>query len=672
LSDAALLAFLAEVASCGRTDVHARKSADGGWRPVPRPITPTDLRRHLSGEQPLGIYNLTGDETGFGAYDLDDHDGTLDPETMRATAARLIEGLRAHGIPSLPFKSGGGRGVHIWVFFAPHQKARSIRRLLTRIARDAGLRTGTRGVADGEVELYPKQDAVTRKQYGNLLALPLSLKSVPLGEDLQPVPPAFWDAPALAEISTASVPDLPDDPSDVDPSQDCGIAKQRTRPTISDRVLQALEKIDASDFDRWVRVGLILKGEFGEDGYPSWEQWSRSSAKFESAEDCRKRWDRLEPNGQIGLGSLFHMARSPATDVEREPGEEDPEWLSSLILSSGELAALDIPEREFVVEPFISASSLTMIYAVRGLGKTWFAVSLSLAVAEGAKFLAYDVPQARRVLYVDGEMSLQDLKERITSLTSAPPDALMFLPSERLFREARPLNLHERKDQAAIERAIGALSAAGQAPEMIVFDNLSSLSGGVDENDNSALDGLLRWLTGLRHGGLAIVLIHHAGKSGTQRGASRREDLLDTSIELQQPPVDEEPHPGAHFILQFAKTRGRKPRPDVLELKLEQRRELLVWSWAIKNTFSRGDEILKLVYELKPQTQKAIADVLKLSAGAISQQFQRLRERGYVETDSDGRPAITNDGCARLLAIFPELEAQMQKQGDLPLDDSPI
>lgn len=65
--------------------------------------------------------------------------------------------------------------------------------------------------------------------------------------------------------------------------------------------------------------------------------------------------------------------------------------------------------------------------------------------------------------------------------------------------------------------------------EMIIFDNLSSLRSGVDENDNSALDAFLQWLLALRHKGYAILLIHHAGKGGDQRGASRLEDFLDTS-----------------------------------------------------------------------------------------------------------------------------------------------
>lgn len=290
-------------------------------------------------------------------------------------------------------------------------------------------------------------------------------------------------------------------------------------------------------------------------------------------------------------------------------------------------------------------------------------------------FLAYSVPQARPVLYVDGEMALADLQDRIRALAADPPENLLFLPSERLFQEAHPLNLHEPEDQAAIERALHALAAGGRAPEVVIFDNLSSLSGGVDENDNSALDKLLRWLVKLRHTGLAVLLVHHAGKSGAQRGASRREDLLDTSIELQPPDEDEEPHGGAHFYLTFAKTRGPRPQPDRLELKLAKYGEVIEWTWDVWRNESSADALLRAIYEIAPTKQKDLAEHLKITPGAVSQQMKKLRQRGYAEIE-DGRPVLTVEGRLRLCSLYPELETKMLQQEELTLQqlhgDSPI
>ena len=43
------------------------------------------------------------------------------------------------------------------------------------------------------------------------------------------------------------------------------------------------------------------------------------------------------------------------------------------------------------------------------------------------------------------------------------------------------------------------------------------------------------WLLRLRRQGVAVLLVHHAGRSGNPRGTSKREDVLDTVIQLKHP-----------------------------------------------------------------------------------------------------------------------------------------
>lgn len=49
-----------------------------------------------------------------------------------------------------------------------------------------------------------------------------------------------------------------------------------------------------------------------------------------------------------------------------------------------------------------------------------------------------------------------------------------------------------------------------------------------------------------RRAGRSIVLVHHAGKGGAQRGTSKREDVLDTVIALRRP-TDYSADQGARF-----------------------------------------------------------------------------------------------------------------------------
>ena len=64
------------------------------------------------------------------------------------------------------------------------------------------------------------------------------------------------------------------------------------------------------------------------------------------------------------------------------------------------------------------------------------------------------------------------------------------------------------------------------------------------------------WLLQLRRQGVAVLLIHHAGTNGRQRGTSRREDALDTVIALRRPD-DYSPEQGARFEVHFEKLRNR-------------------------------------------------------------------------------------------------------------------
>jgi RecA-family ATPase len=86
------------------------------------------------------------------------------------------------------------------------------------------------------------------------------------------------------------------------------------------------------------------------------------------------------------------------------------------ILGIDDLIPMEIPTREMLLDPILSAKGLMMIHARRGGSKTFLALAMGLAVAAGTSVLRWSAPQARKVLYVDGEMTLIDLQKRVTAL----------------------------------------------------------------------------------------------------------------------------------------------------------------------------------------------------------------------------------------------------------------
>jgi putative DNA primase/helicase len=116
------------------------------------------------------------------------------------------------------------------------------------------------------------------------------------------------------------------------------------------------------------------------------------------------------------------------------------------------------------------------------------------------------------------------------------------------------------------------------AVDLVVLDNLSSLTTVVRDNDAESWGPIQEWLLKLRRRGISVLIVHHAGKGGQQRGTSRREDVLDTSISLRRP-TDYSSTEGARFEIHLEKTRGfHGDAAKPFEAKLETHDGKATWT----------------------------------------------------------------------------------------------
>jgi putative DNA primase/helicase len=236
---------------------------------------------------------------------------------------------------------------------------------------------------------------------------------------------------------------------------------------------------------------------------------------------------------------------------------------------------LSIKPREMLLDPIIPEKGLAMIYASRGTGKTHVALSIGYAVATGTKFLKWQAPKPRRVLLVDGEMPAATLQERLASIVTGAPiepdqNALKILPGD-LIEEGGIGNLGSREVQDELEPWL-------DGTELLILDNLSSLTAVIRDNDAESWGPIQDWLLRLRRRGVSVLIVHHAGKGGQQRGTSRREDVLDTVISLRRP-EDYRQEEGARFEVHIEKGRsvhGDDAKP--FEAKLETPSGAAVWT----------------------------------------------------------------------------------------------
>jgi len=288
----------------------------------------------------------------------------------------------------------------------------------------------------------------------------------------------------------------------------------------------------------------------------------------------------------------------------------------------------EFPPRTNLLAPWLPSQGLAMVYAKRGIGKTFFALNIAFAVASGGSYLGWQAPEAVGVLYLDGEMPAPAMQERLAAITKGSvlfPTAPLILVNPDFQPEGMP-----RIDQVDGQKAIESILT--DEIKLIVVDNISTLSC-AKENEADGWAPVQGWALRQRASGRSVLFVHHAGKGGAQRGTSRREDVLDTVIALRHPTQYKQEH-GAVFEVHFEKNRGLygdEVKPFEASLHLDNGQEM---SWSMRSieqtTF---DKVVTLFNDGVKQND--IAEELGIDKSNVSRHVKRARESGLLDTEID-------------------------------------
>lgn len=210
-------------------------------------------------------------------------------------------------------------------------------------------------------------------------------------------------------------------------------------------------------------------------------------------------------------------------------------------MSLAEFTAMEWPQPQLMLTPWLPVGGLSMIYGPPGGRKSWFALAAALSIASGAELIPGMVPNAvRRVLYVDAEMQPGSLKKRFLQFGAASVEAGRHLSV--MTHAAWPLGIPDLAEDGSDGRELIEDQIADTAAEAVFLDNKSTLLRSGVENDADSVASFIQWLLGLRRDNRSVVLIHHsrkaqaAGGASEQRGTSKMLDALDTVLALDQGP----------------------------------------------------------------------------------------------------------------------------------------
>jgi hypothetical protein len=287
---------------------------------------------------------------------------------------------------------------------------------------------------------------------------------------------------------------------------------------------------------------------------------------------------------------------------------------------------LNLPPRELLLHPWLPKSGLCMVHAFRGIGKTHMSLGIAYAVAKGGDFLGWKAPKARNVLYIDGEMPAAILQERLARIVLMSGDSslsgkLRIITPDLQIGCLMP-DLATLEGQQSINRQIT------DETDLIIIDNLSCLAPSIKENDASDWALIQTWVLNLRAQGKSVLLIHHSGKSGGQRGTSKKEDVLDTVIALERP-KDYDSSQGARFIVKFEKSRGFCG-DDSKSFEAQLVNENEQFSWKIQSIEdSTYHKVISLYNDGATQTDISID--LSINKSNVSRHIKRARAEGLIQ-----------------------------------------
>jgi len=181
----------------------------------------------------------------------------------------------------------------------------------------------------------------------------------------------------------------------------------------------------------------------------------------------------------------------------------------------------------------IQFPGITMISGEKGVGKTFLALAIALTVASGKGLFGWVGGNAKRVLYLDAELSLAVFQTRIAQVAAALsvadiPKSLFLWSAADQYPLPQPNLAQSSQTRALVEQC--------RKFDLVVLDPLSALIRGVDMNTAQAWESVEDAILSLRHERTSVLLIQHLGKDTSRgpRGTSKQEDILDVSLVLKK------------------------------------------------------------------------------------------------------------------------------------------
>ena len=253
---------------------------------------------------------------------------------------------------------------------------------------------------------------------------------------------------------------------------------------------------------------------------------------FRSSKLIRPKWDEKHygDGRTYGQGTI----EKAILDCEkfctpRDGGENEHREFH--FRAASELCKTPTPT-DWIVEHYLNAGSLGMIFGEPGSMKSFLAIDIGLCVATGHDWNNCKVKQGA-VFYIAGE-GFGGINRRIMAWSIDNSIDMQGVP---FFISDRPARILDKDGGEEVTKAVDVLIEEHGKPVLVIIDTLNRNFGSGDENSTKDMTRFIITIDALRRRyGCAVLIIHHSGLATTERarGASALKASLDWEYQLSK------------------------------------------------------------------------------------------------------------------------------------------
>ena len=470
-------------------------------------------------------------------------------------------------------------------------------------------------------------------------------------------------------------------------------------------IREALAHIDAGDYARWINIGHALRHAYGQKGFALWEDWSRSSEKFQ--EHDLNKWNTFDRNRDRALWTIRSVMALARKGGYRPLTREFSQGI--WVIGDTEYAFNNehgpVP-LEWVFDGRIAVGKVTVVAGAGGSSKSFLMLQLAIAFAAGESLGPFEPGTVGKALILTAEEDKDDIHRRIHAIQQQ--QGYTEKQRERIIEHLGVASVRGLDWRMLAHDEFGDLQETNRVDylieqikplhdmKLVVIDPLVFFNGG-SENDNEEMARLMLALDRIAATcKCAVVVVHHVSKGGqvtslqdaTQsvvRGASALVDNARASMLLTRLPRRDAPlyglaedDAGRYVVARFVKNNYGphtgdvffevgahgvlRHAPDIqqIESNVKEAAKLL-------EDQSRMERVLLAVKAGKGEaTLLELAEAAKLTIMQTRVEIKKCAEVGLIDAQGVGawkRYTITKLGGAQL-AKFAEKRQSNDDAGD--------